>query len=168
VPLDYPLHDIVGGVQEVLLEELLAPPRLRRLVDNSVRVPAGEQTYTIGELLETLSSAIWSELGSGAQRPRNVSSFRRNLQRAYVEQLIGLLIPSKTAGQGDGPFGTSVMTDPPEDARALARYELVRLSDRLASATPTAGALDLETRAHFAESKAKIDKALAASISVSR
>lgn len=167
VPVDYPLHDIVGGVQEVLLDELLAPPRLRRLVDNTVRTPAGEQPYTIGELFQTLGTAIWSELGAGAQKPRNVDSFRRNLQRAYLDQLIAILIPSKSAAV-EGPFGATVNIDPPEDARALARYELTRLSERLAAAAPVMPTLDLETRAHFAESKAKIDRALAASITIQR
>jgi hypothetical protein len=166
--VDYPLHDIVGGVQEVLLDELLAPPRLRRLVDNTVRTPAGEQPYTIGELFQTLSAAIWSELGLGAQKPRDVDSFRRNLQRAYVDQLIGILIPSRGAATVTGPFGGSANIEPPEDARALARYELARLSDRLAAAAPATPTLDLETRAHFAESKAKIDRALAASITISK
>jgi hypothetical protein len=167
-PVDYPVHDIVGGMQDVLLGELLAPPRLRRLVDNSVRMPKGESPYTIGELFETLTGAIWSEVGTGAQRPRNVDSFRRNLQRSYVDHLIEILIPRRAAGGGsDGPFGAAV-GDTPEDARSMARYELARVSERLGAANANAASLDLETRAHFAESKAKIDKTLAASISISR
>ena len=166
-PVDYPVHDIVGGIQDVLLRELLAPPRLRRLVDNSVRTPKGDSPYTIGELFETLTGAIWSELGTGAQRPRDVDSFRRNLQRSHLEQLIDLMIPRRAAGGQGGPFGRG-LGEPPEDARSLARYELTRLSERLAAANANAGALDLETRAHLAESKAKIDKALGASVSTVR
>lgn len=165
-PVDFPLHDIVGSVQDVLLSELLAPPRLRRLVDNSLRTQ-GETPYTIGEMFETLTTAIWSELGTGVQKPRDVGSIRRNLQRSYVDQLVGILIPHANAGAGGGPFGLRA-GDAPEDARALARYELTRISDRLGVAIPAAGALDLETRAHFAESKVKIDRALAASLTIGR
>ncbi len=156
-PVDYPVHDIVAGLQDILLGELLAPPRLRRIVDNTARMPNGERAYTLGEMFETLTGAIWSELG-GPQRARNVDSFRRNLQRAYVDHFTQMLMPtrdSSTAGRFTPVF------DAPEDARALARYELTRLSRRLGAAQ-NSGALDLETRAHFAESKAKIDRALTA------
>ena len=47
-------------------------------------MPNGERAYTLGEMFETLTDAIWSELGTGG-RARNVDSFRRNLQRTYVE-----------------------------------------------------------------------------------
>jgi Met-zincin len=157
-PVDYPVHDIVAGLQGALLDELLAPPRLRRIVDNTARVPSGEPAYTIGELFETLTGAIWSELGTGGQRPQNVDSFRRNLQRTYIGRFTQMLMPnhdSATAG------GFTALSDAPEDARALARYELTRLSRRLAAAQ-TAPGLDLETRAHFAESKVRIDRALTA------
>ena len=167
-PVDYPLHDVVGAIQYVLLRELLAPPRLRRLVDNSVRMPQGQSPYTIGELLETLSGSIWSELGAGAQRARNADSFRRNLQRFYIEQLVAISIPNKDSAGDFGPFAARGAGDAPEDARSLARYQLTRLSERLAVASGAPGTLDLETRAHFAESKAKIDRALAASVSLTR
>jgi hypothetical protein len=156
-PVDYPVHDIVAGLQDVLLGELLAPPRLRRMVDNTARMPRGAPAYTVGEMFETLTGAIWSELGA-AQRTHNVDSFRRNLQRAYVERFTEMLMPSKDSSMA-GRF--TPVADAPEDARALARYELTRLSRRLGAAENATG-LDLETRAHFAESKAKIDRALRA------
>ena len=56
----------------------------------------------------------------------------------------------------------------PEDARSLARYELTRLSERLALATAANNGLDLETRAHYAESKVRIDRTLAANVSIIR
>jgi hypothetical protein len=165
VPVDYPVHDIVGGIQDILLDQLLAPARLRRLVDNSVRMPQGESPYTVGELFETLNGAIWSELGTGAQRARNVDSFRRNLQRSYIDQLVDILIPPKNAAPrmgSPGPVST------PEDARSMARYELTRLSERLGVVIPAAASLDLETRAHLAESKVRVDRALAASVALTR
>jgi hypothetical protein len=72
-----------------------------------------------------------------------------------VDRLTTILLPPKEQ-------------DPPADARALARFELTRLSQRLDAASASSGALDLETRAHFAEAKAKIDQALQASITVSK
>ncbi|MFL5483601.1 MAG: zinc-dependent metalloprotease [Gemmatimonadaceae bacterium] len=157
-PVDYPVHDIVAGLQGALLDELLAPPRLRRIVDNTARMPNGEPAYTVGELFETLTSAIWSELGTGGQRLRNVDSFRRNLQRTYIGRFTQMLMPSHDSATAGG---AAPLSDAPEDARALARYELTRLSRRLAAAQ-SSPALDLETRAHFAESKVRIDRALTA------
>lgn len=51
----------------------------------------------------------------------------------------------------------------PEDARSLARHELQRLSDRLGRVMD-AGSLDRVTRAHFAETKVRIDQALDADL----
>ena len=149
--LDYPVHDIVVAHQSVLVNELLHPQRLRRMLDNSVRMPRGTESYTAGEMFQTLTKAIWSELGDGS-RPREVASFRRNLQRVYAERLTDLLV--------------STRLQPSEDARSLARLELSELSAALGRAATPARALDRETRAHFAESKARIDRALAASLSV--
>jgi hypothetical protein len=157
-PVDYPVHDIVAWFQDALLGELLAPPRLRRIVDNTARMPDGEHAYTLGEMFQTLTGAIWSELGTSGQQARNVDSFRRNLQRAYVERFTRMLMGGKDSSTA-GAF--TPVSDAPEDARALARYELTRLSRRLAVAQ-NAGGLDLETRAHFAESRARIDRALTA------
>ncbi|HKG94766.1 MAG TPA: zinc-dependent metalloprotease, partial [Gemmatimonadaceae bacterium] len=149
---DYPVHDVIASQQTVLLNALLEPTRLRRMVDNGVRMPNGAEAYTAGELYQTLSKAIWSELGDGS-RPREVSSVRRNLQRAHVERLTDLLVGARL--------------QPPEDARSLSRLELTDLSAALGRAATSGGrSLDRETRAHFAESKARIDRALAASLSV--
>lgn len=151
VPLDYPIHDYVGLVQDVLLFTALDAYRLRRMVDNEVRAPRGEGSYTVSELLGTLTAAIWSEVSDGG-RTRPINSFRRNLQRSYLNELAGLLISQ-----------AAVI---PEDARSLARYELRNLSDRIDAALAAPGTLDTATRAHLAESKARIDRALDASLTI--
>ncbi|MGQ0562396.1 MAG: hypothetical protein ACT443_11035, partial [Gemmatimonadota bacterium] len=84
----------------------------------------------------------------------NVDSFRRNLQRSYIDQMMRVLLNRAAV-----PWFTPV----PEDARSLARYELVQLSEQLAQAAK-AGELNVETRAHLAESKARIDAALETSL----
>jgi voltage-gated potassium channel Kch len=54
----------------------------------------------------------------------------------------------------------------PEDVRSMARLELTALSDRVDQALQASG-LNRETRAHLAETKARIDRALNASLDLS-
>ena len=147
-PLDFPVHANVALVQGALLSELLSPPRLGRMIDNGVRMPDGADAYTVAELFRDVSGPIWSELGAGADA-RIVSSFRRNLQRMHLDAMIGLLLSPAA----------------PEDARSLARLELAELSARLGAAEGT-GRVDRVTTAHFAESKARVDRALEAQVNV--
>ncbi|MFQ6045800.1 MAG: hypothetical protein ACE5PT_05480 [Gemmatimonadales bacterium] len=100
----------------------------------------------------TLSAAAWMELGGGTRAPRAVNSFRRNLQRSHLNGLVDLLISRSPVV--------------PEDARSLARYELRGISERIATALSSGALLDVATRAHLEESKARIDRALEASMTV--
>ncbi|MBI4513112.1 MAG: zinc-dependent metalloprotease [Gemmatimonadetes bacterium] len=151
VPVDFPVHSYVALVQGALLGELLSGPRLVRILDNEVRTPKGSEPYTLGELFGTLTSAVWTELGEPPQRPRAVNSFRRNLQRMYLDRLVGLMV-------APGAFT-------PEDARSLARMHLKQLAGRIDGALKTPGMDDM-TRAHLEESRARIERALNAELSI--
>jgi hypothetical protein len=148
IPLDFPIHSWVRSIQATMLEEVLDPARLERMVDNEVRLPRGADVYPASELFASLTGAVWSEIAS-PDRPRATSSMRRNLQRAHLDQLVRLL-----TGPGLGV---------PEDARSLARYELKQLSQRMGTALEAPG-LDRMTAAHLDESKARIDAALTATV----
>jgi hypothetical protein len=152
VPLDFPVHDYVSLVQDVLLYDLMDAYRLRRMIDNEVRMPRGMEAFTAAELFETLTAAIWTELGDGRRGTRSVNSFRRNLQRSHLNELVGLMIGRSPAV--------------PEDARSLARYQLKQLSERIGAALASGASLDVATRAHLDESKARIDRALEAEMVV--
>ena len=154
VPIDFPMHETVGVMHRWLLEELLHNGRLARMIDNTVRMPDGEESYTVAELFRTVTDGVWSELGQAPRAPRNIDSFRRNLQRAHIEVMSAKLLDLRP---------TPTARPAPEDARSLARLELTRLSRRLATAA-SAGSLDVETRAHLAESRARVDRALTASL----
>lgn len=149
VPLDFPVHDYVSFVHEALLFTTLDPWRLQRMIDNELRTPSGTTPYTVGELFGALATAIWSEIGDG-RSPRAVNSFRRNLQRLYTNELIGLLLTGQVVV--------------PEDARSLARYELKQLAARLGAALEAGQRLDVMTRAHLDETKTRIDRALEAEV----
>ncbi|MDX1674165.1 MAG: zinc-dependent metalloprotease, partial [Longimicrobiales bacterium] len=155
-PIDYPIHGTIAAVQGSLLNMLMHNGRLIRMIDNEVRMMDAEP-YTVADLFGTLTDGIWTEAGWSGRRATNVDSYRRNLQRIYVTQLIDKAL-DRVSGQRSS-FNPST----PEDARSLARYELQRLSDRLGQVMD-AGSLNRVTRAHFAETKVRIDQALEADL----
>ena len=158
LPVDYPVHSYVDRVQSNLLRELLHPARLRRMIDNDVRTSG--DTYRPGALLQDLTAAIWSELNASAP-PTPINSFRRPLQRTYTDLLIELMM-GKTSWITITMAGAD-QVESPEDVRSMARLELAELSDRVAQALQASG-LDRETQAHLAETKARLDRALNASL----
>jgi len=148
---DFPLHEWAMTQQGSLLGQLLDPAVLARIRDAELRAQPGEATVGLPELYASLTGAIWSEIGAGvrgrAVRARNVSSVRRDLQRLYLNMLIQTAVSP--------PAGT------PEDARAIARVTLTGLGADLdrALAVPRPD-LDAYTRAHLADTRDRIARAL--------
>ena len=158
-PVDFPVLEQVAYIQNRLLEDLLHPARLQRMINNDVRMPAGEKNYAASELLQTLSGAVWSEAASR----ENVSPFRRNLQRSYTTHLVRLV--AETPAYMTWSNGKMTELRVPEHARSLARLELSELDGSLAKALRS-HSIDRDTRAHFEETRARIKKALEASYTV--
>ncbi|HEX6558739.1 MAG TPA: zinc-dependent metalloprotease [Longimicrobiales bacterium] len=153
-PIDYPIHDMVNMVQTALLEDLIDGTRLTRMIDNGKRT--GGDVFTVADLFDGLTSAIWSETGVGGPRAaRNIDSYRRNLQRTYIDEMTRVLL---------NRAAMAWWTPVPEDARSLARYTLTQLSAQLGEALRAGGNLNVETRAHLSESRARIDTALQAGL----
>lgn len=145
VRLDYPIHDVVLGLQVLPLIRIYSPITLSRLQDLSLRYPAGQAPFTMDEMFTGVREAIWSELGA----PRSIDSHRRALQRVHLSILIHFVV-----SQGGGV---------PEDARTLARADLsdiLRGVDRALGS----GAIDNMTRAHLEETKARAEAALEAGL----
>lgn len=146
-PVDFPVHEWTATYQEMILDQLLAAPKLARMIDTGARLPAGEKPFAVSELLGTLTGASFSEI-LGTAKP--VDSFRRNLQRMVVHRYADLLF-----ARGEDPA--------PPDARALARFELERIA--AAADKALAGkALDVETRAHLGDLRRTIGRSLDAQV----
>ena len=157
----FPAHAYVASIQASLVTQLMDPIRLSRMIDNELRVEDRRDAYTVAEMFDTVTEAVWSELGSGSWdegSPRAVDSFRRTLQRAYVNVAANLLFPSDAPGSGPGV---------PEDVRSLARWSLTRIDERLGEIEGASGGLDAMTQAHLAETRARIGRALDASVTLS-
>jgi hypothetical protein len=149
--LDFSVHNWAMAQQSALLGQLLDPMVLSRIRDAELRALEGESTLTIPELFTTLTRAIWAEAGHAtdgkASPPRNITSVRRDLQRLYLNHLIGIVV--------------SPQSDTPEDARTLARATLLELGSELDRAMiRRAVELDPYTRAHLVDSRERITQAL--------
>ncbi len=71
----------VRSTQERTLNNLLDFGRMARLIENEE--VNGSKAYGLLDMMDDLRSGIWSELRSG----RSVDTYRRNLQRAYIDRM---------------------------------------------------------------------------------
>jgi hypothetical protein len=149
--LDFPYHEQVLGFQTATLGNLLNPFRLARIRDGETRYGAASMV-TIPELMGALTRSIWTEAWGPA--PRTTSAVRRDLQRAYIDQMTQILV--KPAART------------PADARSVARAQLRDLNRRIGTAVARGATLDAYTRAHLEESRARIQKALTAGLEAER
>jgi hypothetical protein len=122
---------------------------LSRIQDSEVKVAAPAEAFTLGLLFTEIQNSIWAETNTSAPAV-NINSYRRSLQREHLRKMIGMLLRDAAA---------------PEDARTLARQSLVTLRSQLQRTVSRPGLkTSLEVRAHLAESIARIDEALKASM----
>ena len=143
--------------QAALVTQLLQDPRLSRMAEQSAFAAAGAPAYTIGDLLGDLRRGLFSEAAAG----RATDEYRRNVQRAFVDQLDRLVsTPLVTPLPPGQPAPPPQFAAPPRpgDARALARAELVDLDTQLRLALPRT--TDRPTRAHYQDLRARIDRIL--------
>lgn len=128
----------VNVAQERILNSLLSNARFDRLVEQEAL--DGTVSYKPAEFMSDVRRGIWSELDGG---PVRIDVYRRNLQNSYIDLLSNKL------------NGRPAVTD---DYRALIKAELRDLSTAIAAAMPRAS--DRQTRAHLADARDQIAKAL--------
>ena len=122
----------------------------RQRYDNNERLN-GSKAYTSDELFRDLHRSIWVDL-NGGKRP---DSYRRALQKSYVEALIGLLGKDK-GGASSILALMSGNSNVPSDAPAIARAQLADLKRKLTNAATACSGI---TRSHYQELIALIDEA---------
>ena len=150
----WPIHDRIMGIQASALTSLMNPTTLKRVYDNEFRTPADQDSFTLPELLNTVTAGVWSELDAKAEgeySPRKplISSLRRNLQREHLERLIDLTLP----GNAQGAAGRTIST--------LASEQLRQIVKKIEAAqAASADKHDAYTTAHLSQAKDRITKAL--------
>jgi hypothetical protein len=151
--IDYPYHTIVLGMQRGVLDRLMQPHRMARLREAENRQA---NALTVAELYNELTGAIWGEFGVGtSSAPARQSpdktleatagpGTRRELQRAYVDNLIQWILNPAYPGT--------------DDVRAIARLQLMRI-DRACERALSGTQPDV-IEAHLLETRARIDRGL--------
>src|ERR1041384_4356996 len=130
----------VNLAQERILNSLLNNARFDRLVEQEAI--DGAAAYRPADFMSDLRRGIWSEIepGPGAVR---IDVYRRNLQNSYIDLLSAKL---------------NVRPSVTDDYRALIKAELRDLSNSIGAAMQRTS--DRETRAHLADARDQIAKAL--------
>jgi len=128
----------VNVAQERILNSLLSNARFDRLVEQEAIDGAG--AYRPSEFMADVRKGIWKEIEGG---PVHIDVYRRNLQNSYIDLLSQKLNGRPAAG---------------DEYRAMIKAELRDLNAAIAAAGPRA--IDRETKAHLADARDQIAKAL--------
>ena len=123
----------IRGVQVRTLSNILDLGRMMRMIENETL--NGSEAYTLISMMRDLRNGIWSELRTG----KKIDTYRRNLQRAYVEKL-GNLTTAKNVKKVNGSsyVKNTAVTVNQSDIIPIVRGELNRIkrdAQRAANAT---------------------------------
>ena len=135
------------GAQAGVLNNLMRPDRLRRLVEAEVRSEG--DTYTLTDMMDDTRNGIWAE----ARAKQNTGIHRRHIHRAYIETMGNLLNEEPS-----GFFARSVDVSQ-SDIRPVVRNELEILKKDINSALASR-TLNRDTKNHVEDAKARIDEIL--------
>jgi hypothetical protein len=155
----------IRAYQELAVQRLLNHARLARMIEHEAF--HGDDTYRPADMLDDTRAMVWREVASGAA----VDTYRRNLQRAYLDQAHHLLHDAESQHwnpPGSGNLRVSSNNDPPlradlhvgqSDIRPLVRDQLRLLRQELREALDR-GVADRMTRIHLEDALVRIDRAL--------
>jgi hypothetical protein len=146
----------VKQAQSGVLSGLLGNAVMGRLIEFEAMAADKKDIYKLGDLLTDVRKGIWGEL-SGSKVAIDV--YRRNLQRAYIEEVNDKLNPAPLpAGVPSWYLAMLGPSAAQMDAQALLRGELVDLQASITAAIPRAA--DTTTRLHLEDIKDRIKKLL--------
>jgi hypothetical protein len=155
----------IRAYQELAVQRLLNHARLARMIEHEAFL--GDATYRPADMLDDTRAMVWREVGQ--RRP--VDTYRRNLQRAYLDQARYLLHEAESSHWSPPPSGNLRVgrnDDPPlnadlhigqSDIRPLIRDQLRQL-DRDLDAALRRGVSDRMTRIHLEDARVRIARAL--------
>ena len=141
----------VRSLQERSLNTILSLGKMARLIEGEAL--NGNEAYALTDMMKDLRNGIWSELSTG----KSIDTYRRNLQRAYIDRLAYLMTAEDQSGRTSSPYvKATAVTTSQSDIRAVVRAELIALRSQLRAAR---GA-DSMSRIHIADALERIDAIL--------
>ncbi len=146
----------VGGLQDNILNRLLATRNLSKLID--AEAAHGSSAYSMTDLFSDLKKGIWTELPGRAK----IDVYRRNLQKSYINLMDELLNPPQSSGSSSIIImvlgGGSTTNTEKSDIKSVVRAHLSSLRNEVRAAT--GGISDQMSRYHLQDIVIRIDKAL--------
>lgn len=155
----------IRAYQELAVKRLLNAARLSRMIEHEAFL--GDRTYRPADMLDDTRGMVWRELRDN----RAADTYRRNLQRAYLDQAHYLLREATSEPwppPSSGNLRVSSDDDPPlaatlhigqSDIRPLIREQLRLLQGELERAL-AAGMADRMTRIHYEDALTRIARSL--------
>ena len=155
---DVPVRDTMLSIQSRVLDQVMSPLTLSRMLDTETKLPPDEDAFTVAELLDRLTETVFAELdglkeGQFTNRKPAIDSLRRNLQQNYFRRLADLAMGNRPA---------------PTDCKTLAAAELDQLEIRIREILGGKAELDDYSRAHLGELAARIRKVLDARLEMEK
>jgi hypothetical protein len=155
----------IRAYQELAVQRLLNHARLARMIEHEAFL--GDATYRPADMLDDARGMVWREV----RQNQPVDTYRRNLQRAYLDQAHYLLHEATSdhwTPPGSGNLRVGNNNDPPlnadlhigqSDIRPLIRDQL-RLLEAEVGAALDSGPGDRMTRIHLEDALIRIRRAL--------
>ncbi|TXD85603.1 zinc-dependent metalloprotease [Subsaximicrobium wynnwilliamsii] len=141
----------VRGLQERTLNNILDLGKMQRLTE--AETFNGEDAYALTDMMSDLRNGVWSELQSG----KTIDTYRRNLQRAYIDRMAFLMTAKDKSGRSNSTYVKATAVNASQsDIRPIVRAELKSLSRSLKAAR---GA-DTMSKIHIADALERVDMIL--------
>ncbi|WP_129716545.1 zinc-dependent metalloprotease [Pedobacter sp. SYP-B3415] len=149
--------EVVGRQQNTTLSRLVSSYTILKLV--SAEAADGAKAYKATDLLGDLQKNIFTELNTN----QAVDVYRRNLQKIYVDKLIGIVKPapvsqaSAAMGRGSAGGPSRAVTASNSDVVSVVKGQLRELQARLKTASGSANGM---TKYHLEDLSDRIEAAL--------
>jgi len=143
--------DRMRRTQTRIINSILDFGRMARMIENEAL--HGTQAYTLVSLMNDLQDGLWSELSKGIK----IDTYRRNLQRAYIDRLSYLMTDSQTPVTGWArTYGnqTRVLVSQ-SDIRSVARGQLNKLKNDIEKGMKRVS--DTNTKYHLQDAISRIN-----------
>lgn len=144
--------DLFQGVQKNTLAKLQNANTITKLINDEAL--NGAKAYSPANLFTDLKSGVWSELYSH----KNIDVYRRNLQKAYVDNMTKLIVAPAPSSNPMSNFPGMRMADPMgSDVSSISRAHLTTLAKDIRMAIPASTGM---SKYHLQDLLVRINSAL--------